>query len=145
MGKIASAYVAWFARADRFSVKVRLCSGCIEDFAQHVRELHPYNLAKSQAEWPDECQVCNAPISDNFDPTYVTVYPPGSPETKLVIASCGDCSSTYRPELTMNGQVLPDRAVQGGMGGLKPPIEEPAYTEISWTFVGDRQNVRTDR
>lgn len=133
-GKLASVYMAWFSGSQRVSKKARLCMNCIDDYATYVRNLKPLPADEDTVEWPTTCSLCGTTLTDDFDPTYLTVYMPKSEPVQLIVAGCEPCSQDYRPTLAAGAENLVDRQAAGRVEGA-PSREAQAFPEIQWVMT----------
>jgi hypothetical protein len=134
-GRLATVYLAFFNGQARIGERGRFCGPCAGSLAEYVRELRPIPTEDETIEWPETCPGCGISITDDFDPTYMTIYMPKSEAVQLVVPQCSACARVARETLRVGMDTIPDRQSAGRVEGASAPSHEaPGFPEVQWHF-----------
>jgi hypothetical protein len=134
-GRLATVYASFFQGSQRFGKRGRYCGICVVQLGEYVRGLKPIPSEDESIEWPETCPLCGGSISEDFDPTYLTVYMPKEEAVQIVVAACSSCAANLRPQVVLGMEPTVDRQAQGRVGGAAAPSHEaPGFPEVRWHF-----------
>lgn len=130
-------YLAWFSNNQRVGYKHRLCAPCSTEYVGFFVDMKPEKADSETVEWPELCSGCGTKTAEDFDPTYLTFYPPKEEARQFVLCQCSNCAMVARQTISKDAELQVERATANGRPGAGPlaqPQEVSAFAEIQWTI-----------